>query len=49
VVGGGDCTGGCIVMMTTGITVAEFPWSRFRKPPPHIQPMSAKASQTNTR
>ena len=30
-IGGGDCVGGCIVKMTPGITVAEFPCIRFRK------------------
>ena len=36
-IGGGDCIGGCIVKMIAGMTVAEFPFIRFRKPPLKIQ------------
>ena len=32
-IGGGDCIGGRIVKMMPGMTVAEFPFIRFRKPP----------------
>ncbi len=48
-IGGGDCIGGCIVKMMPGMTVAEFPFIRFRKPPLKIQAMASSASQTNTR
>ena len=46
--GGGDCLGGCIGKMIAGMTVTEFPFIRFRKPPLKIQAMTASASQTNT-
>ena len=45
-IGAGDCIGGCIVKMMAGMTVAEFPFIRFRKPPLKIQAMANSASQT---
>ncbi len=48
-IGDGDCIDGCIVKIMAGMTVTEFPFIRFRKPPLNIQPMASSASQTNTK
>jgi len=44
-IGGGDCIGGCIVKMMAGMTVTEFSFSRFLKPPLKIQAMASSAAR----